>query len=83
MISLIFIGVGVIGLFLVLIFKKQINNYYENVKGLSESHAKFYKNIIVFLIPIIFIIAGLIPCISSLIDENLKKEIIKTYFPRI
>ncbi len=55
---LILVGIGLAGLILVLVFKKQINRYYDNVKGLSESHAKFYKNVAVFLVPVIFILAG-------------------------
>lgn len=79
MISLIFIGVGVLCLALILLFKKQINKYYENVKGLSESHAVIYKNVIVFIIPSIFIIAGLIQLAWSIIDESLKEDIINLF----
>ena len=76
MISLIFIGIGIMGLIAVILFKKQINRYYENVKGLSEDHAKFYKNIVVFLIPIIFIIIGTFQFLLNYIDDSLKQEII-------
>ncbi|OHD36088.1 MAG: hypothetical protein A2Y30_01450 [Spirochaetes bacterium GWE1_32_154] len=79
MVSLVFIVIGILSLIIVIVFKKQINKYYENVKGLSKSHAKFYKNIIVFFVPIIFIIAGLIQYILPLIDENFKTKIINLY----
>jgi hypothetical protein len=59
MIGLILAGIGVIALILVIVFKKNINSFYDNMKGLSESHAKYYKNIVVFLLPAIFIVMGL------------------------
>jgi len=75
--GLIFIGIGIIGLIVVILLKQKINNFYDNVKGLSESHAKFYKNVVVILIPIIFILMGLYFFITQKVNDDFKRNIIE------
>ncbi|MDR0812051.1 MAG: hypothetical protein LBN23_07280 [Paludibacter sp.] len=74
--ELIFILIGIILLILIITFKKKINNYYDNTKGLSESQAKFYKNFVVYLVPIIFILAGFILLVVSKLDETARQNIV-------
>ena len=74
-----FILIGVILLFLVFIFKKQINKFYDNTKGLSENHAKFYKNVVIYLVPVIFILTGVVLLTVSKLDENTKQTIVNNF----
>lgn len=59
MAGFILIGIGVLSLANVIIFKKKINAFYDNVEGLSETHKKYYKNFVVYLIPLILIAGGI------------------------
>lgn len=62
-------GIGIIGLTLVLVFKKKINKFYENIEGLSEAQANYYKNGIIIFLPIFFIIMGLVILFTQLSSE--------------
>ena len=75
MLSIVFIGIGVISLVLILLLKKQIDSFYDRVKGLSEEHKKYYKNVVVFLIPIFFVLAGIVFFISSIIDSKTQEKL--------
>jgi len=77
MLEIIFILLGIVILFLVLIFKKQINNFYDNTKGLSETHANLYKNFVVYLVPVIFILAGIIMLITAKLSDETKQLIVQ------
>ena len=83
-----FISIGIILFVLIVIFKKQINRFYDNMKGLPEKHAKFYKNIVVYIVPVIFILFGIFLLIAKNLDEetkqlikyNLENNVLNFYF---
>ena len=75
MLSIVFIGIGVISLVLILLLKKQIDSFYDNVKGLSEEHKKYYKNIAVFIAPISFIFVGIVFFISGTLDSKTQERL--------
>ena len=78
MIELVLIVIGVVVLALVVVFRKQINKYYDNMPGLSEGHAKFYKNMVVFLIPALLILSGIILLIVTKLDNETKQLLLSS-----
>lgn len=74
----ILISIWIVMLVLIIIFKKQIHNYYNNIKWLSKDHANFYKKFVIKLIPTIFIIIGIYWTINNQFKEKIFQSI-KSY----
>jgi len=75
MIGLVFVGIGIIALIVIVLLKQKINNFYDNMIGLSAAHAKFYKNVVIFLVPFIFIVIGMYFFITENIGYDFKQNI--------
>ena len=73
----VFFGIGLVGLTLIIVFKRKVNEFYDSYKTLTETQKKYYKNVMVFIPFIVFIIFGIYSLSSEITGFTLKDFLMK------